>query len=162
VTPQQLLRYQLALLLASSGRSRVLGALADLLKLSETELEAQIVALDKVELKKPARTGDVAPSKALEVLTAQHPDKADALRNLHARFLNKTFLADFRDVRRFMDSHSRESTRVKSRSDSLPALLRVLASLDSDELKNLCEQPESSSRSSLGIISDQILGRDKR
>lgn len=162
MTPQQLLRYQLALLLASSGRGRVLGALADLLKLSETELEAQIAALDKLEPKRSARTGDVGSSKALEALIAQQPDKAGALRTLHARFLNRTFLADFRDVRRFLESHSRESTRVKSRSDSLPSLLRVLASLSSDELNNLCEQPESSSRSSLGIISDQILGRDKR
>lgn len=162
MTPQEALRYHLALLLASNGQSRVLAALAALLKLSEQELDAQLAALAKMEPKTAAKAEGSGSTRTLDVLLAQYPDKADALRTLNSRLVNKTFLAELRDVRRFLESHSHPAKSLKSRTDALPKILRVLATLDSNELKNLCEQPDSSDYSSLGTISDHIMGRDRR
>lgn len=161
MTPQQILRYQLALLLAASGRSRILATLAELLKLREGELETLLADLEKLEPKGPTKHKSSGAQQTLDHLLAQHPDKADALRTLHARFVNKTLLVELRDVRRFLEGYSHPSRALKSRTDALPKLLEVWAGLDSSDLKRLCEQPDSGGYSSLGIISDHILGRDR-
>lgn len=162
MTPQQILRYQLALLLESHGQTRVLATLAELLKLREEELAALLAELDRLEPRRSVKGDRKNTDKTLESLAAQYPHKADLLRTLHTRLLERRFLAELRDVRRFLESHSQAPKTLKSRADSIPAVLRVLANLDLDELKSLCEQSENGSYSSLGIISDQILGRDKR
>lgn len=161
MTPQQILRCQLALLLSSSGRERVLAALAELLKLPAEELEALLAAAEKLEPKGEKKPKSRGTQETLELLVAQHPEKADALRTLNARFTNRTFLAELRDVRRFLERQPHPPKTLKSRTAALPKLLQVLASLDSNELKSLCEHPDTGGYSSLGIISDHILGRDR-
>jgi hypothetical protein len=162
MTPQQVLRYQIILLLASNGRNRVISTLADVLKMGEDELEANLVRIEQLETKRQPKSKGTSGDGGLERLAAQYPDKAQALRLLSARFINKTFLSELREVRRFFDTRSMPTKSLKSRSDALPKLLSVLATLSTQELTELCEQPDSGSHSSLGIISDQILGRNEK
>lgn len=162
MTPQQVLRYQLAILLASSGRPRVLAALADLLELRDDELDAQLAAIGKPVPKKSLKNKRGDPQQTLNTIQSMHPDKAEALRVLAARYMNRTFLTELREVRRFLEGHDYPPRAIKSRTDALPQLLKVLANLDSNELRSLCELADSSDFSSLGIISDHIMGHERR
>lgn len=162
MTPQQFLRYQLALLLASNGQDSLLTCLSDLMKLSTQELDVLIKDIEKLDVyraKKPKRA--TAQASNIERLAAQNPEKADQLRALNTRLENRTLFAELRDVRRFLESHSIVTKSLKSRTDALPKLLNVLATLDLSELKSLVESPSSADYSSLGVISDHILRRDQ-
>lgn len=162
MTPQQLLRYQLALLLASNGQDGLLAVLSDLLKLPRQELDALLTDIEKLGVpraKKPK--GAIPHAPTIDRLAAQHPEKADLLRTLNARLENRTLFAELRDIRRFLEGHSVAAKSLKSRTDALPKLLKVLATLDVSELKALCESPSSADYSSLGVISDHILRRDQ-
>lgn len=159
MTPAQFLKYHLALLLASHGRTSVLRTLAALLRVPETELQDLIAGIDHLPPKnsKLRKHPKVDP---IEEVAKLHPEKADSLRILSKRFQNKTFLPATRDVRRFFEHHSHPPTPIKSRASVLPKLARLLGALDLVELKALCEMSEHQEYSSLGIISDQILRRD--
>lgn len=163
MTPKQLLRYQLALLLASNGQDDLLAMLSDLLKLPRQELlDALLVDIERLGIpraKQPKTAIQKIP--AIDHLAAQYPEKADLLRTLNARLENKTLFAELRDVRRFLENHSVTAKSLKSRANALPKLLKVLATLEVAELKVLCESPSTADYSSLGIISDQILRRDQ-
>ena len=94
-------------------------------------------------------------------LAQQHPSKADALRTLYARLENRTFLPELKDVRRFFDRRGHPLGNTKSRSESLPRVLKLLTELDVAELEGLCQSQPESTRSSLGLISEEILRRDR-
>lgn len=160
MTSQQSLRYHLALLLATHGDTALLAALAGILKLSQLELEKLLVELEDVE-PRHGKTSKETKQNIMELLATQHPDKAVALRILSNRYLNKTFLPELRDVRRFCETHSHPFGRTKSRLDALPKIARLLVDLDIAELEELCKLPEGNEYSSLGIISDQILSRER-
>lgn len=160
MTATDFLKYEASLLLARYGRDAVLRAMAEKLNCSQTELES---ALAEIERQRPAvrRSRAVASFEAVESIVREHPAKAKQLRSLHDQFQNRTFLPELRDVRRFFEEHSQNLGHEKSRAASLPRLLRLLGSLDPSELDLLREDGESGTRSSLGIISDAILGRGR-
>lgn len=84
------------------------------------------------------------------------------MRQLCARFDNRTFLPELKDVKRFFDRHGRPATVWKSRALAQASLFRVLADASMSELKTLlAEEPVGSNVSSLGLISDEILGRNR-
>ena len=160
MTPRRFLDYEVALLLAKHGKEAVLGTLASKLGLAPPELESLLRGIDE---EKPVRR-ERAPAFSvdqIEDLVAQNPQKAEQLRVLHTRFLNRTFLPELRDVRRFFEQHSRSLGHTKSRAQSLPKVMRLLADLDRAELDALCEARQPVEYSSLGIISDEILRRDR-
>jgi len=159
MTATRFLEYEIVLLLAKYGKDPVLSVLATKLNCLPTDLEALLAEIDKQ--KAGPRRPRKAPADPLEAIVSQYPQKASQLRLLHARFQNRTFLAEFRDIRRFFDQHSHSLGRIKSRAQSLPGLLALLAELDVDELDTLCQARESGGYSSLGIISDEILRRDR-
>lgn len=162
MTPEKYLRYQLALLLTLHSQQKVMSALADVLKLQEHELETLLANIEKTEPKGPKKAKSRNLQETTEAVVALHPEKAEWLRTLAARFSNKTFLPELKDVRRFFETHDHSAKNLKSRSEALPEILKLLASLDVAELRNLCEQAESGTYSSLGIISDHILGRERK
>jgi hypothetical protein len=154
------LDYEVALLLAKYGKDAVLNALAQKVQLSHEELESLLKELPN---KKPGARSKRRPSvvDSIDQLSREHPTKAHLLRTLHGRFQNRTFLTELRDVRRFFEQHSRDFGSTKSRAESLPRLLKVLAELDLPELNALCQAEPQSAYSSLGLISDEILRQHK-
>jgi len=162
MTPHQLLRYHLVLLVAANGKQQVLATLADVLRLSPEELDTTLGAVKTLDAAGEKPPKGTRPRDPIDAVVKRHPDKAEALMKLNARFTNKAFLPELRDIRRFLDDHSQPFKTLKSRSDALPKVLNVLAQLDLRELRRLCEQPDSREYSALGIISDEIMGRGRK
>ena len=154
------LDYEIALLLAKYGRVAVSRALAQKVNMTPEELEATLQAL-------PARNNVNAPrprerkhlSSVIEELTKTRPEKAHALHDLAARFENRRFLPELRHIKRFFEQHGRPLPALKSRVESAGKLFSLLAELDPSELNALVREEPAESYSSLGVISDQILGR---
>ena len=69
----------------------------------------------------------------------------------------RDFLPELRDVRRFLESRGVSVSTLRSRSDALLTVLRVLAQQELDELTAL-DKGRSGGGSDLGVITDQILG----
>ncbi len=154
------LDYEVALLLAKHGERALLGALAKQLKLTPEQLEA---FLQSPLARKSGTRSTRRPflSDLVTQLAQEHPNKAEALRTLYSRLENRSFLPELRDVRRFLDRHRGSPGNTKSRSASLPRVLKLLAELDVTELEGLCQAQPETSHSSLELISDQILRRDR-
>ncbi len=149
------LEYEVALLLAKYGKDAVLHALAGKMQLSHEELES---LLKQLPSRKPrGRSRDRTPMDSIDEIIRAHPAKAKCLRALNARFQNRTFLPELRDVRRFFEQHSRSLGSSKSRAESFRPLFNLLAELELPELDSLCQSEPNGEFSSLGVISDQIL-----
>ncbi len=160
MTTPRFLEYEIALLLAKYGKSAVLKVLAQKINCSEAELEVLLTAIEK-QKKTPHHKPATLASDQLETVVSQHPEKSVQLRALYARFQNRTFLPELRDVRRFFEQHSENLGHTKSRAASLPKLLMLLVELKPAELDELYKARELGEYSSLGIISDEILRHDK-
>lgn len=154
------LEYEVALLLAEYGKQALLVALGRKLALSEAQLEALFSQIERE--KPPDRRAKRPPAKdPVESVLARHPDKTEQLRSVAVRFQNRLFLPELRDVRRFFEQHAHHLGRPKSREQSLPKLLDLLASLDTAELNAIVKSRERTGYSALGVISDEILQRDR-
>jgi len=150
----------LALLLAQYGERAVVEALAPLLGKSPSELESLLADVRKVGHVRPARSSlKREPGLSIDALLAEHPDKADAIRKLQSRFVNRTLLPELKDVRRFLDRHGQSSSSLKKRDDAFVRVARQLVQLPLSELEAMLTMPTDGPISSLGVISDQILGR---
>jgi hypothetical protein len=160
MTSKDYLRLHLSLLLAQYGEPSVLEGLAPLIGHTPKELHDRLNDVHKVghaRQKKPK--GPVRVGSSVEALIAEHPDKAELLRKIQARFVARTFLPELKDVRRFLDRHGQPSTSVKKRDDAFGRVAKQLAGLPKAELEAVASESMSSGYSSLGLISDQILGR---
>jgi len=154
------LDYELALLLAKYGRNALLGALAKKLELTPEQLEAILqTPLNEKSVSRSRKKP--SPVDLVTQVAQEDPTKAHLLRTLYGRFENRTFLPELRDVRRFFDRHGRPLGASKSRAQSLPKVLRLLAELEVAELEALCQAQPENVYSSLGLISDEILRRGK-
>jgi len=152
------LDYEVALLFAKYGKQALLKAVAEKMHLSQEELESLLNDI----LQRPISTTKKRPiAESLERLVQQHPDKADLLRALRDRFHNRTFLPELRDVRRLFEQRGQSLGSAKSRADTLPRLLHLLAELSTSELEALGQSRAEGSYSSLGLISDEIMRREK-
>lgn len=161
MTSSRFLDYEVALLLAKYGKDPFLAALARRIHLTQSELETLLEAVP--EQKVASRANRKRPGlDVVEEIIQSNPERAQFLQTLFRRFQNRTFLPELRDVRRFFDERSRNLRSPKSRTDALPHLMRLLAELDRVELETLCQPQSDGAYSSLGIISDSILRRDKQ
>ena len=155
------LNYEIILLLAKYGKKQVLDALASQLHIPSDVLETKLQEMGKL---KPRITHKKRPdpSAIVESLFAQHPDKAEYLKTLFSRFQNKAFLTELKDVKRFYNRYADDLGKVKSRTDAIPKLFKLIASLDIKELSNLCDDFKAGEYSSLGILSEEIMKRVKQ
>lgn len=154
------LDYEIALLLAKYGRGAVERALAHRVNMTVEELESTLQALPERNNARRARK-KFSLSEVVEQFAKEYPQKAIALRDLAGRFENRRFLSELREVKRFFEQHGRQPATFKSRVDAGPTLLALLAQLDLIELEALLHEERDNSYSSLGLISDQILGKGK-
>jgi len=154
------LDYEMALLLAKYGKSALLKALAQKINLTPEQLES-ILQTPLTHGRSSHPRKKQSASDLVDALAQEHPEKAQSLRVLQARFENRSFLPELRDVKRFFDQHHRELGSAKSRVEAFPKVVKLLAELDTAELAVLCQSQPQSGRSSLGIISDEILRREK-
>lgn len=161
MSAQDFLNYEIILLIAKYGEKHVVDALARHLDITSDVLETKLQEMGKL---KPRVTSKkrVDTSAIIEVLVAQHPDKAAYLKTLFSRFQNKTFLTELKDVKRFYNRYADDIGKVKSRTDAIPKLFKLIASLNIKDLSNLCDDYKAGEYSSLGILSEEIMKREKQ
>lgn len=152
--------YEVALMLAKYGKRTLLDALAQKLQMTPNQLEVVLQTPPK-ERAIPRVRKEMSSAELVNELAHEHTKKGDLLRTLHERFLNRTFLPNLRDVKRFLEGHARPAGALKSRAGSVDKVLRLLAELDFEELETLCQAQPEGGYSSLALISDAILHRDK-
>ncbi len=160
MSSSKFLDYEVTLLLAKYGKSALLEALAKKLELTPDQIETTLQTPPKQKSLSHSRKKP-PPADLVKQLSQELPNKAHLLWTLYERFENRTFLPELRDVKRFFDQHARPLGAAKSRAESVGKVFRLLAELDVAELEALCRAQTENAYSSLGLISDEILRRDR-
>lgn len=159
MTSKELLRFHLALILAQYGDKAVLEGLSLLLNASPMDLRAKLVEFEtNGAVKGKSRPRSANSAETVQALINSAPEKADLLREFQERFFNRTFLPELRDVRRFLDRHGELASSLSKRETSFAKIARHLVKMSENDLKLLLAAPVAPEQSSLGVISDQILG----
>jgi hypothetical protein len=155
---EEFLMLEVSFLLARYDKNSVLRAIASKMDLTESELsDALRLAASKLVPKVKARPRAAAFS--MDELAEANPSKAQVLRKLHAKFENRTFLPELKDVKRFLARHNRSVTGIKSRQEAQKVLFSLIAELDGPAMEKMTIAAGDDTRdfSALGIISDEIL-----
>ena len=162
MTPREFLELEVSLLLLRHGKDAVLNSVARRMQLSDEALRLELDTLLHADIAQRSKKKYVAKQFVLDSILKGREDKAGYLHQLCARFENRTFLPELKDVKRFLDRHGRSAPNAKSRMLAQASLFQVLADLEVSELmKLLAEAPAGTETSSLGLISDEILGRNR-
>jgi hypothetical protein len=162
MTPREILDLEISLLLLKHSRRSVLQAIARRERLSDDVVEQEFRSLLSVNNASNRKKKSSPKPFDIDSVISGREDKALLLRELNARFENRTFLPELKDVKRFFDRHGGHSTVLKSRILSQSSLFRLMADLEVVELKKLTlESPTQREFSSLGLISDEILRHSK-
>ncbi|WP_332846422.1 hypothetical protein [Pseudomonas lactucae] len=162
MTPNDILDLEISLLLLKYGRQRVLQSIArregvpdDVI---EQELKLGLFAKVRSNRKK------TNPSKlfSIDSIVTDSGEKSLILRDLNAKFENRRFLPELKDVKRFYERYGGRSALLKTRAGSQAVLFRMLSSFELSELKKLTVDPPAQNEfSALGLISDEILRHSK-
>ncbi|HBN9761641.1 hypothetical protein [Pseudomonas aeruginosa] len=162
MTAKELVDIDVDLILLRYGRAAVLKALAHRVGMSEEDLAREIDRL-RVVKESAARKKKSLSKFNLDSLLVEGDEKAESLKRLSDRFDNRTFLPELKDLKKFIERHGSSASSIKSRASAQGRLFRLLASFSKGDLdKLLSEAPQRSRVSSLGLISDEILGRGKK
>jgi hypothetical protein len=156
----QILRWHIALLLLEHGESAVLESLGGLVGQAPDNLEKMLHNISNIGHGRTKRAPTTKRLASIDALLERHPEKAPLVRSLKDRYDNRTLLPELKDVRRFLERHSEPARSLKSRVEALPKIVRVLIELPIQELEAMLSAPSDQDFSGLGVISDQILGRN--
>lgn len=158
MSTDEILELELSLLFVKYGERKVLRSLARVNGLDSNELKTKLRRTHQLD-KKPAIKKAKSPSKAIEQIIMQHPQKSHLLGVLYSRFQSKSVLPELRDIKRLFNRHGLESKNLKSRNTSATKVFKLLATLDEKELGELAHEQDRRTYSSLGIISAEIMKR---
>lgn len=153
---KNLLIYDIALLLVRHGHSPVMRELARQMGLSEHDFMNELDRLRKIS-EKPPVSKRKASEFSIQKMAKGHPEIEHEIALLDARYENRTFLPELRDVKRFLERNGRPSSSLKSRQSSKKKVFEALLRFDKVQLRDILDERVYSSNSALGIISDQIL-----
>jgi hypothetical protein len=162
MTARKLIDLEVGLLLLKHGKFEVLKAIARNVEIPEKTLEEMLS--HRIEMKRLLSLRKKTASKTFDLssVIVGRDEKAQPLRQLHARFENRTFLPELKDIRRLYDRHGKKTRGWKSRARAEASLFQFLAELPTRELHKLAALPPATAEvSSLGLISDEILGRNR-
>ncbi|MBD8709441.1 hypothetical protein IFT47_22675 [Pseudomonas sp. CFBP 13711] len=163
MTAKELVEIDVGLILLRHGKAAVLTAIANRVGVSEDELYREIERLRVAKEAAISRKKKIGGKFNIESFLIGRDNKAASLKKLSERFDNRTFLPELKDLKRFFERHGASASNLKSRVSAQTKLFKMLADFGEDELERiLAETPERSRVSSLGLISDEILGRSRR
>ncbi|WP_127158682.1 hypothetical protein [Xanthomonas arboricola] len=152
---KELIKFDIHLLLVRYGRFSVLREMAEALNVDEATLQAE---LKNVVLEKPVKTAEFTVFD----LGITDDKKVKLLTELEGRYLNRTFLAELKDVNRFLERNGYRSGRPKSRQVARKSVFKLLVNFNYAELEALIKHEDKGKDfSSLGVISDHIMSRHK-
>ena len=156
-----LLSLEAQLLIARYGRQRVLETLAAIGNVDLAAVQREIETY-RVKSKNKRSTRKKNSVKALLGKVNLNEDTRSLVEKIAYAYDNKEFLPELRKVRRFLEAHGVKSDKLRSRADALPKIINLLARQSSDSLEKLVVESETTDRSDLGLIADQILGHGVR
>ena len=156
----QELRMQVLLWVAFYGRKQVLEELACVEDVDIAVVERELQSIRRNVKAKVARKRTTRRRKTARELV-QDAAPSDSIRSLVERlafaYEGKGFLPDLWRVKQFLESQEVAASKIRSRADALPKVVRVLSRLPCDELERLTAQLQSG-RNDLSVLTDQILG----
>ncbi|MBA8884418.1 hypothetical protein [Dokdonella fugitiva] len=153
---KDLIEFDVALLLLRYGEHAILRQLSEALRQTPEQLEEKVASIRN----RKAKNSRPKPVAFTVSRLAKDLETFDQLVSLEEKFDNRTFLKELKDVKRFLERNGNSLPRLKSRQDAKKHLFEVLAGKTSSELIRLQEdEVVSGGQSSLGVISDHILGR---
>lgn len=165
MTSQELLEAEISVLLLRHGRKKLLHALAHRMQLSEEYLISEISQLLRADYSAAVKKKKAVspPNFEIDSLLPRDSEKSEIVRRVFLQYENRTFLPELRDVKRFLDRHGIRNQLLKSRTSARATIIQLLLSLDASELDRISKSSisETKSSSSLGLISDEILGRNR-
>jgi hypothetical protein len=153
------LRLHVALLLKEHGSKNVIDALSELLGKTPMELSRFLRVVETPAFVKSTPRAAIRSAPSIQPVLDEHPAKAEVLKTLKDRYDNRTLLPELKDVRRFLDRHEQRGA-IKSRTDATIKVFRLLAEMSDGDLETMLSTPSLGEASGLGVISDQILGRN--
>ena len=156
---KDLLGLELRLLIARHGKARINEALSSMEDIGLATLDADIRAYEGRTRRSKARPRSrKSIDEMIQEANPENPDAEHLIRKLAFAYKDRQFLPDLREVKRFLEFRRTSAVKFHSRADALPAVIRVLAQTDPDELAALVER-KGTRGGDLGIIANQILGR---
>ena len=151
----QALTLRTKLLVAEYGRKRVIAALA---QVEDVEFESIEREVDAVRERRSSRQR--RPKALPELLKETKIDSQtfSLVERIACAYENKRYLPELWRVRRFLESHGVDASKVRTRTAALPAFIKALGGLPERELTEIAAGLSGSVRGDLRIIADQILG----
>ena len=156
---KDLLGLELRLLIARHGKARINEALSSMEDIGLATLDADVRAYEGRTRRSKARPRSRKNiDEMIREANLENPDAERFIRKLVLAYEDRQFLPELREVKRFLESRRTSAAKFRSRTDALPAVIRVLAQTEPDELATLVER-KATLGGDLGIIANQILGR---
>jgi len=160
MTSRELLDLEVSLLLIRYGRKSLLQAIARRSHVDDETLNKEFDNLLNSKLHLTIKNKSKPKVFDLNKILLGKEEKSPYLHKLLTQFENKIFLPELKDIKRFFIRHEKESP--KSRALAKLPLFLLLVELEIPELKKLIDQSTANGENSaLGLISDEILGRNK-
>ena len=154
----QALALRTKLLVAEYGRKQVMAALAQVENVKFADIEREV---DAVREKKSGRR---RRSKTLDDLLEEaelDPQTLLLVKRIARAYENKRYLPELWRVRRFLESHGVDASKLRSRAAAFPLVVDVLGGLSVSELTEMEVGSRESAKGDLGIFAEQILGSPK-
>ncbi len=150
----QALALHTKLLVAEYGRKRVIAALAET---EGVEFEAIEREIDAVRERKPSRRR--RPKALTERLKEARIDSRtfSLVERIACAYQNKLYLPELWRVRRFLESHGVDASKVRTRTAALPLVIGALGGLHESDLIEIETGLSRPVRGDLRVIADQIL-----
>ena len=156
---KDLLGLELRLLIARYGKAKINEVLSSMEDIGLATLDADVRAYEGRTRRNKARPRSrKSIDEMIQEANPENPDAEHLIRKLAFAYKDRQFLPDLREVKRFLEFRRTSAVKFDSRADALPAVIRVLAQTEPDELATLVER-KATRGSDLGIIANQILGR---
>ena len=156
---KDLLGLELRLLIARHGKARVNEVLSSIGDTNLATLDSDVKAYEGRTRRSKARSRSrKSIDEMIREANLENPNAERFIRKLALAYEDRQFLRELREVKRFLESRRTSAAKFRSRADALPAVIKVLAQTEPDELATLVER-KATPGGDLGIIANQILGR---
>ncbi len=154
----QFLGIEVRLLVLRYGRPAVLAALARDSGRTVSQLEQELFALEQ---KAPSTRTARTHQPLLDVVSSvggDRPEILEVLRELAVSYQNRVFLPSLRDVHRFLDRLGVNDVAAKSRAAAGPAVIRALAKLQPEQIRDIAAKEHPHRESDYAVLSRAIMG----
>lgn len=158
MTPTDIIKLEIELLIAKHGRQRVIEALARAEDIPLAELETRIRAAKglRAPRNRPTR---LTAADVLRQHNLEPSPRTSKINELAHRFDNKRLFPTLREVVAFLSSVGESKPPKKSRPDAATALVRVLMSMPEVALDRLLDDTDPARRSDYFELAHEIMGR---